>query len=177
MVGLAGVPPAVPTPGPQTPVPQPEPAVPEEEPSKRGAVGGGHTREGVWGCVRGPDLVLSPSLSLPRALPGSCAAGPGGKRLRRSRKAENPGNPLPGARRGICCCGVRRELRLLRPWSGSCVPGEAPAPLGILTLYIPSVTSVVPRGGGGSSFPPSQTPQLGAGASGVGSGPFFPPTP
>ncbi|RLV62521.1 hypothetical protein DV515_00019228 [Chloebia gouldiae] len=86
--------------------------------------GGGDARRGR-GAAQGVPTVPVPFPA--RALPGSCAAGPGGERLSRSRTAENAGKSLPGGWRGICR-GIRRELRRLA------APGVAPAALGILPL-------------------------------------------
>lgn len=72
----------------------PEPACSEKDGAEqRGTM---ETRGGKFGIVmlgqRGPE----PSILLPRALPESCAAGSGGKRLHRSRTANaSGGNPPP----------------------------------------------------------------------------------
>lgn len=141
----------------------------------------GRERGGVGLGQGGPN----PSLLLPRALPGPCAAGPGRKRLRRSRTANGPQGsslvrslntslllPTPGGSHGLCLPGS----------------GEGGSPLHYIIntfsdLYAcPAAlhTSRLPHGGEGSSTPPmlvpvvpsSQTPlvRVGAGASRMGSG-------
>lgn len=95
LVGLAGLARIfTPCPGPQAPLPQPEPACGEEEDiGQRGKLGGGgHGDVVAWGWGEGGS---DPSLSLPRVLPDSCAAGSGRKRLPQSRTANGPGETPP----------------------------------------------------------------------------------
>lgn len=115
----------------------------------------GRERGGVGLGRGGPN----PSLLLPRALPGPCAAGPGRKRLRRSRTANGPQGsslvrslntslllPTPGGSHGLCLPGS----------------GEGGSPLHYIIntfsdLYAcPAAlhTSRLPHGGEGSSTPP-----------------------